>query len=144
MVVAKVAPYSRTVVQDLRSDSEHCNALGLLGVTAYYCWNYTAPLHRDSDHGWSISVQTQKTSRQDEYNFAYADWGHYLETCTNCVWYVQVCQHLRPSLLIIMFFRWFKGTDTHGTIMPRLSSLTNGISNGFAFTVPQKSYSKGL
>ena len=86
MVVAKVAPYSRTVVQDLRKDSMDCNALGLLGVTAYYCWNYTAPLHRDLDRGWSISVQIQKTSRQDEYNFAYADWGHYLETRTNCVW----------------------------------------------------------
>jgi len=86
MVVAKVAPYSRTVVQDLRKDSMDCNTLGLLGVTAYYCWNCTAPLHRDSDRGWSISVQIQKTSRQDEYNFAYADWGHYLETRTNCVW----------------------------------------------------------
>jgi len=86
MVIAKVSPYSPKVVDDLRADSEHCNALGLLGVTAYYCWNYTAPLHRDSDHGWSISVQIRKTSRQDEYNFAYADWGHYLETCTNCVW----------------------------------------------------------
>jgi hypothetical protein len=90
MALAKVAPYSRTVVQGLRNDSMNCNSLGLLGVTAYYCWNYTAPLHRDFDHGWSVSVQIRKTSKRDEYNFAYADWGHYLETCTNCLWYVKL------------------------------------------------------
>ena len=43
-----------------------------------------------------------------------------------------------------MFSRWFKGAHTHGTIMPRLSSLTSGASDGFAFTVPQKSYTKAL
>lgn len=86
MVFSKVAPHSKDVVEGLLSDSEHCNALGLMGVTAYYCWNYTAPLHADLDRGWSVCVQIEKTSAKDEYNFAYADWGHYLETCTNCVW----------------------------------------------------------
>jgi hypothetical protein len=89
MVLAKVAAYSAGVVKGLQGDSMHCNALGLLGVTAYYCWNYTAPQHRDNDRGWSISVQIEKTSRRDEYNFAYTDWGRYLETRRNCVWYVR-------------------------------------------------------
>jgi len=145
MVLAKVAPYSPRVFNDLKDDSQDCNSLGLLGVTAYYCWNYTAPLHRDSDRGWSVSVQIEKIANHDEFNFAYVDWGYYLETSTNCVWYVK---QLNNNLydFTIEYIRWFKGEHTHGTIMPRLSSLQNPntISSGFPFTVPKKSYTKGM
>jgi hypothetical protein len=89
MVVAKVQPYAPCVVSELKADAKNCNNLGQLGVTSYYCWNYTAPQHNDQDHGWSICTQLRKTSRLDEYNFAYTDWGHYLETRTNCLWYVE-------------------------------------------------------
>jgi hypothetical protein len=95
MVMGKVAPYSGVVVKDLKDDSMHCSALGLLGVTVYYCWNYAAPLHRDLDHGRSISVQIEKMSRRDEYKFASADWGHYPETCGNFLWYAT---NMRPGI----------------------------------------------
>jgi hypothetical protein len=86
MVLAKVALYAPAVIRSLKADARHCNALGQRGVTAYYCWNYTAPQHHDNDHGWSISAQILKTARIDEYNFAYSDWGHYMETRTNRIW----------------------------------------------------------
>ena len=46
--------------------------------------------------------------------------------------------------LTITHPRWFKGEHTHGTIMPRLSSLHDkkNLSHGFAFTVPKRSYEK--
>lgn len=47
--------------------------------------------------------------------------------------------------LKIYIYRWFKGLHTHGTIMPRLSSIANpnSTSHGFTFTVPEKSFVKG-
>jgi hypothetical protein len=63
--------------------------MGKTGMTSFYYWEYAAPLHKDHDDAWSIASQLWKNVKTDEYNFAYALWGHIIQTEENCIWYVE-------------------------------------------------------
>ncbi|KAJ7121145.1 hypothetical protein C8R44DRAFT_981960 [Mycena epipterygia] len=95
------------------------NRMGKMGMNSFYCWEYGAPLHRDNDATWSLCCQLWKdTPYKDEYNFAYAEWGCYIVTEENCVWY-------------------FNPSELHGTVLPRTSSQSAALSRGTHTTVRQ-------
>ncbi|KAG1799172.1 hypothetical protein EV424DRAFT_1546056 [Suillus variegatus] len=118
-MVAAVAPLHPDVTRELRDLSAEVNSLGGIGATAYYCWNFVALQHVDHDATWTISLQTCKEARQDEFNFVLMDLGCYVETRENSLW-------------------WFHGSQTHGTVVPRLSSMSSNknLSQGIAVTLP--------
>jgi hypothetical protein len=75
------------------------NLLGSIGINLYYCLNYMSPQHRDRDAShWSACCQLWKdmngpdgsTDRvpipNDEFNFAFTEWGVYIETQVKCLW----------------------------------------------------------
>lgn len=85
-MVAAVAPLHPDVTRELRDLSAEVNSLGGIGATAYYCWNFVALQHVDHDATWTISLQTCKEARQDEFNFVLMDLGCYVETRENSLW----------------------------------------------------------
>jgi len=86
-ILAKIDPYVPSVVKDLKDMGEYTNSLGSYGVTAYHCWNYMAPQHRDVDATWTVAYQLYKIGcSPEEFSFSFSTWGHYLETVENCVW----------------------------------------------------------
>ncbi|VDC05136.1 unnamed protein product [Peniophora sp. CBMAI 1063] len=109
-----VRRYVPEVVKEIRkvSDEHGLKDMGSCGVSSYYCTNYMAPQHKDGDIGWSICSQLFKNlesaggSETDDFNFAFAKWGKYIQTQKNCVW-------------------WFRSNDLHGTIMPTNSTVQN-------------------
>lgn len=63
------------------------NTLGTTCMNIYACNNYMAPQHPDHDQGMSVCMQLVKEyCKQDEYNFAYTEWGVYIVTEPWCVW----------------------------------------------------------
>jgi hypothetical protein len=74
------------------------NLLGSIGVNLYYCLNYMSPQHRDHDAShwsaccqlWKDMVGSEGSARvpipDDEFGFAFTEWGLYIETCIKCVW----------------------------------------------------------
>jgi hypothetical protein len=74
------------------------NLLGSTGANLYYCDNYLAPQHNDHDAAhWSACCQLWKDMKaevgdgrvpipKDEFNFAFTQWGVYIETEEKCVW----------------------------------------------------------
>ena len=86
-LLAKIQPFCPRVVADLKHVGEEANTLGSYGVNAYHCRNYIAPQHRDEDATWTVSHQLRKRNcSEDEYCFAFSEWGYYLETKENCTW----------------------------------------------------------
>ncbi|KAG1845816.1 hypothetical protein F4604DRAFT_1688588 [Suillus subluteus] len=98
-------------------------ARDLRRATAYYCWNFVAPQHVDHDATWTIALQTYKEATADEFNFVMMDLGCYVETAENALW-------------------WFQGGHTHGTVVPRLSSMLSNrnLSQGIGVTLPKTSF----
>lgn len=75
------------------------NLLGSTGINLYYCLNYMSPQHRDHDAShWSACCQlwkdmlasngsaTRVPMPDDEFNFAFTEWGLYIVTKPKCVW----------------------------------------------------------
>ncbi|KAJ6567666.1 hypothetical protein DFH09DRAFT_1314187 [Mycena vulgaris] len=120
-----VCAFAPDVVRDIkkRTKAAGINCMGRTGMNSFYCWEYGAPLHRDNDGGWSIACQLLKACNPDEYNFAFAEWGVYIRTQTNCIWF-------------------FNPRDLHGTILPRNSSVASAISRGIHTTVRHKDTAK--
>jgi hypothetical protein len=81
---------SPNVYKELKKKAKEAGtySLGRFGLNIFYCWNYIAPQHPDSDHSWTISIQTHKTGNGREYNFSYSDYGYYIHTEENCLWQV--------------------------------------------------------
>ncbi|TDL15219.1 hypothetical protein BD410DRAFT_809109 [Rickenella mellea] len=119
-VLEKAAPH---VFLDIKNAVEKTGtgSLGRYGLNSFYCWNYVAPQHKDKDFTWTISTQLFKRGPVDEYNFSFTQWGIYIQTEENTVW-------------------WFNGRDMHGTIVPRQSSITSSdsISHGIVCVLRQK------
>ncbi|KAG2045888.1 hypothetical protein BDR06DRAFT_1015217 [Suillus hirtellus] len=118
-MVAAITPVHPQVAGELRRLSSEVNSLGGIGATAYYCWNFVAPQHIDHDATWTIALQTCKEALADEFNFVMMDLGCYVETAENALW-------------------WFQGRHTHGTVVPRLSSMLSNrnLSQGIGVTLP--------
>ncbi|KAJ8503610.1 hypothetical protein ONZ45_g10703 [Pleurotus djamor] len=96
-----IMPSSTKYVADIDQDFD---PLGAYGFNLFVCHNYLAPLHRDKDDlGISVCFQLKKRCREDEFNFAFMEWGVYVQTEPNTLWL-------------------FYGAHCHGTIMPRSSS----------------------
>jgi len=121
-MVAAIATVHPQAARELRQLSSEVNSLGGIGATAYYCWNFVAPQHIDLDATWTIALQTCKEAPADEFNFVMMDLGCYVETVENALW-------------------WFQGRHTHGTVVPRLSSMLSNrnLSQGIGVTLPRTS-----
>lgn len=76
------------VCEDIVKKSQQGNmdCIGSLGGTLYYGNGYMATLHRDKDATWSLSGQSSKLCRPDEYNFALVEWKVYFITRPGAVW----------------------------------------------------------
>jgi hypothetical protein len=59
----------------------------------YHCLNYTAPLHCDDDAVASFCTQLELAAYKPwkEYYFIHMQYGLYLETQGNMLWYVDLC-----------------------------------------------------
>ncbi|KAG1839137.1 hypothetical protein DFJ58DRAFT_749106 [Suillus subalutaceus] len=74
------------------------------GANIFYCSNYLSPQHFDHDASWSICSQLDKAGTADEWNFCYTEWGAYIQTRANTVW-------------------WFDSSHLHGTMAPAASVI---------------------
>ncbi|KAJ6590444.1 hypothetical protein DFH09DRAFT_1074077 [Mycena vulgaris] len=93
---------------------------------SFYCWEYAAPLHKDDDNTWSLCCQLWKDGCQDnEYKFAYVEWGVYIQTQANCLWF-------------------FNPKHLHITILPWQSSVDTVVSYGTLATVRWKDLAKAI
>ncbi|KAG2362870.1 hypothetical protein BDR07DRAFT_1484229 [Suillus spraguei] len=122
MMVAAIAPLHPEAAKELKQLSSKVNSLGGIGATAYYCWNFVAPQHVDRDATWTIALQTCLEAPADEFNFVMMDLGCFIETTENALW-------------------WFQGDHTHGTVVPRLSTMLSNrnLSQGIGVTLPKSS-----
>ena len=69
--------------------------LGRHGINLYYCTDYMAPIHCDSDVSTSLCCQTIKKGVKDgEFDFCYAKYGFYIETRENAAWCVHFIFYL--------------------------------------------------
>lgn len=91
-----VRPHHPDVVKDLQKISTAADRLGTSGATQYRCHNYTSPLHKDTDVARGLCAQYELCADKDldEYAFVYGDYGIYIVSRSNSLWYV------RPSIII--------------------------------------------
>ncbi|KAF4581801.1 hypothetical protein EYR40_002819 [Pleurotus pulmonarius] len=95
-------PVTKVIGRD--SVSSGMDPLGSTGSNMFICRNYVSPIHVDDDLTISACMQLDKRCPSGEWNFAYAQWGYYIETIPNTLWL-------------------FYGTHQHGTIMPSRSTM---------------------
>jgi len=60
--------------------------LGTTGATTLYAKNYMSPIHRDYDKIKAITAQLQRQARNDEFHFAFVEWGFYIQTVAGAIW----------------------------------------------------------
>ncbi|KAJ7028565.1 hypothetical protein C8F04DRAFT_1188546 [Mycena alexandri] len=77
---------------------------------------------RDTDTMVETSTHNNHNNH-DEYNFAYAEWGCYIETMENCVWF-------------------FNPRELHGTVLPGQESWETSISRGTHTTIRSVDYAR--
>jgi hypothetical protein len=84
---ARILEYS--IIKQLEEDSADADRLGISGTNTYLCNNYTSPLHGDNDAGTGLCAQyeIQALSALDEYAFVHGDYGVYMVTRRNSLWY---------------------------------------------------------
>ena len=77
---------------DLRNMSVNADmqSYGATGQSLFYCYDYSTVLHKDNDVSWTISCQLVKNTKPMEYSFAMPEWGVYLETAENMIWYTDI------------------------------------------------------
>jgi hypothetical protein len=77
------------IIKQLEEDSADADKLGISGTNTYLCNNYTSPLHGDNDAGTGLCAQyeIQALSALDEYAFVHAEYGVYIVTRRNSLWY---------------------------------------------------------
>ena len=86
--VARVLDFS--VYSALKEATEAGDKLGVFGTTLYSCKNYTSPLHLDDDISPGLCAQFELQAKKflAEYAFIYADYGIYVVTQPNSLWYI--------------------------------------------------------
>ncbi|KAJ7687189.1 hypothetical protein B0H14DRAFT_3534210 [Mycena olivaceomarginata] len=99
-----VRSFAPQVVREVRAKTQAAgiNRMGRTGMNSFYCW---------------------ETVESDEYNFAYVEWGIYIRTEANCIWF-------------------FNPNHLHGTVLPRQSSLASAVSRGTHTTIRRKDIEK--
>lgn len=88
-MIAALKPYVPDIIREYRQATEQTRLtrLGAFGVNMYYCTDYMAPLHEDSDKCISLCCQLEKSGCADGVlDFAYAKYGLIIETRTNTAW----------------------------------------------------------
>jgi hypothetical protein len=85
--VARILEYP--IIKQLEEDSADADRIGISGTNTYLCNNYTSPLHCDNDAGTGLCAQyeLQALSALDEYAFTHGDYGVYMVTRRNSLWY---------------------------------------------------------
>lgn len=78
-------PVTKVIGRD--SVSSGMDPLGSTGSNMFICRNYVSPIHVDDDLTISACMQLDKRCPSGEWNFAYAQWGYYIETIPNTLWY---------------------------------------------------------
>lgn len=73
-------------VPRVNQEATGLNNMGSTGASIFVCTNYIASQHVDKDVGISVTVQLEKVSDPDEFNFAFTEWGFQIETIPNTVW----------------------------------------------------------
>ncbi|KAG1852843.1 hypothetical protein DFJ58DRAFT_745997 [Suillus subalutaceus] len=101
--VKYAAPHVAKDIKE-KSAAAEMNRLGTSGANIFYCSNYLSPQHFDHDASWSICSQLDKAGTADEWNFCYTEWGAYIQTRANTVW-------------------WFDSSHLHGTMAPAASVI---------------------
>ena len=96
------------VIQELKAQTaaDGLNPMGTICTNLYYCDAYLAAQHCDCDKSWSLCCQLEKdTPYDDEYNFAYSQWGVYIVTQPRTVWYVlwffTICFPTDPLIKVV-------------------------------------------
>lgn len=89
------------LVTKLHEASTYCDRVGRAGVNLFDCYNYTAPQHGDNDctHSLSAQLALQALQKWKEFAFCATQYGYYLVTRANMLWYVF---HLAYSLLLLL------------------------------------------
>lgn len=90
IIVDLVAPMIPEAASALKSTTQEygVDPLGAMGVNLYSCSDYMSAGHFDHDACMGACMQYRKRSKPDEFNFAYTQWGVYIETQDNCAWWV--------------------------------------------------------
>lgn len=79
------------LVRELHEASTLCERVGLAGANLFDCYGYTAPLHDDLDSVRSLSSQFQLRARSEwnEFAFCVSQYGYFLKTRENMLWYAR-------------------------------------------------------
>ena len=78
-----------SIFAELRDSTSTADRLGISGATTYLCNNYTSPLHCDDDASRGLCAQydLQALPQYCKYSFIYADYGLYMVSRANSLWY---------------------------------------------------------
>ncbi|KAJ3968626.1 hypothetical protein EV361DRAFT_407064 [Lentinula raphanica] len=89
----------------LKTRSEECDQLGMMGANLFNCTGYMAPIHRDKDATSGLSVQAllEADTEYKEYGFCNIEHQYYITTATNCI-----C---------------FDAGQMHGTMLPSKTTI---------------------
>ena len=60
--------------------------LGSTGCNTLYFNKYISSLHRDHDKTKAITAQLVRKTLDDEFHFAFVEWGFYIQTEARAVW----------------------------------------------------------
>ncbi|PPQ82616.1 hypothetical protein CVT24_005418 [Panaeolus cyanescens] len=76
------------IFKDIKEAAQDCDRLGLQGVTAYHCYNYASPIHRDCDTSTGLCAQFQLAAEEHmrEFSFIYMDYGIYFVPRRGSLW----------------------------------------------------------
>ncbi|KAF9062845.1 hypothetical protein BDP27DRAFT_1427532 [Rhodocollybia butyracea] len=88
LMLQTVNQASPQIGQKIKSAAVEAGTLpvGRYGLNQYYCYDFVAPLHYDSDRTFTMSTTITKRGDSHHYNFCYAKWGIIVYTQANCQW----------------------------------------------------------
>lgn len=92
-MLASVKPFNKHIEPELEVATQEAaiTCFASTGINLYYCTDYGAPSHCDKDKAISLCAQLEKTGHRDkEGDFAYGSHAFYIETRSNCTWYVHI------------------------------------------------------
>lgn len=83
-----VAPMNPEGVTEIKAVGKTygVDPMGALGLNLYSCSDYMSAGHFDRDACLGACMQYSKQAKEDEFNFAYTEWGVYIRTQPNCAW----------------------------------------------------------
>jgi hypothetical protein len=100
-MIEVIRPFHSDVVKELTSGTRLSEAarMGTTAANIYYCTDYLAYQHRDNDDSPGICCQLiLEREYEDEWNFAFTEWGRYIVNEPNTVWYAILFLNLYANL----------------------------------------------